>query len=229
MKNEEVQKILEQTKEVYDGIAEKYSEVRNAPWSEMDFLFGKYLMSGDKVLDIGCGNGRFYDSFTANDVDYTGIDNSANLLKIAIKEHPDARFLIASALNLPFSDGVFDAVYSIAVLHHMPSDDLRKDFIEEARRVLKPGGKMVMTVWDMSSKQEKEKKPFNIFGLFAQRLDKGDMFIPWYGAQDCYFHSFKMEEFKSLMEDCGMRIVDSGEISIGKKPYNNLYVVCRKP
>lgn len=228
MKNEEVQKILNQTKDIYDEVADKYSSVRSGPWKEMDFLFGKFLRSEDKVLDMGCGNGRFYQSFIDNDVSYVGIDNSENLIKIAQSEYPQGEFVLASALNLPFSAETFDCVYSIAVLHHMPTKELRIRFIEEAKRVLKVGGYMVITVWDMTEKAEQQKKPFNIFNLFENRLDEGDIFIPWYGAQDCYFHSFSMEELRALIEGCGLIIEEKGEIAIGKKPYNNLYVVAKK-
>ncbi|MDD4409041.1 MAG: methyltransferase domain-containing protein [Candidatus Pacebacteria bacterium] len=230
MKNEEVQKILKQTKKIYDDVAEKYASVRKEPWKEMEFLFGKFLRSGDKVLDIGCGNGRFFESFTKNDVNYIGIDNSRNLLRIAKDDYPMGSFVLASALNIPFEENIFDDVYSIAVLHHMPTREMRIRFIEEAKRVLKKGGNLVLTVWDMSEKREQGEKKglFNIFSLFAQRLDSGDMFIPWYGAQDCYFYSFRMEELVALVEECGLRVIEKGEILIGKKPYNNLYVVAKK-
>jgi len=226
MKNEEVQKILEHTNQVYEEVAGKYSQVRKAPWPEMDFLFGRYLRKNDLVLDIGCGNGRFYESFVANEVDYTGIDNSKNLIEIAQRNYPEGKFSLASALNLPFSDETFDAVYSIAVLHHMPSTELRERFVMEAKRVLKKSGYLVLTVWDLSEK--KEDKPFNVFSLFQKRIDNGDMFIPWYGAKDCYFHSFSREEFRLLVDGCGLGIIDQGEVEIGKKPYNNLYIVSKK-
>jgi len=230
MNKDKAQKIITATKDIYDQIAEKYSSVRNEPWSEMDFLFGKFLKSGDKVLDLGCGNGRFYDSFMKNSVFYTGGDNSENLISIAKKNHSDGDFCLASALNLPFNDEEFDAVYGIAILHHIPSDEMRKLFMEEAIRVLKKDSYLILTVWDLKEKQEQEekKKTFNIFDLFGQRIDKSDVFIPWYGARDCYFHAFTMEAFKRLVEDSGLRIVEHGEILIGKKPYRNLYIVAKK-
>lgn len=230
MKKEEAQKILEQTKDIYDEIAEKYASVREEPWKEMDFLFGKFLKSGDSVLDVGCGNGRFYKSFNSNDVVYTGIDNSNSLIEIAKSDYPEANFILASALNLPFLDDTFDAVYSIAVLHHMPSLELRRRFIEEIKRVAKKNAYIVLTVWDLSEKVEKvgEKKGiFRIFDLFLQRFGKDDLFIPWYGAQDCYFHSFSMEDFRRFVEDSGLKIVESGDILIGKKPYRNFYIVSK--
>ncbi|MFA6251857.1 MAG: methyltransferase domain-containing protein [Candidatus Paceibacterota bacterium] len=228
MNKDKAQKIIDANQDIYNQIAEKYASVRNEPWEELDFLFGKFLRSGDKVLDLGCGNGRFYDSFMKNGVFYTGIDNSENLLKIAQKNHSEAEFILASALNLPFNDEEFDAVYGIAILHHIPSDKMRQIFMEEAIRVTKKDGYLVLTVWDLQEKQEEGKKKFNIFDLFNQRIDKNDVFIPWYGAKDCYFHSFTMETFKRLVEDSGLIIIERGEILVGRKPYRNLYIVAKK-
>lgn len=230
MNNDKAQKIIDANKDIYNRIAEKYASVRDEPWEEMDFLFGKFLKSGDKVLDLGCGNGRFYDSFIKNGVFYTGVDNSENLIEIAKKKHSEGEFTLASALNLPFNDEEFNAVYGIAILHHIPSESMRRMFMEEAKRVLKKGGCLVLTVWDLNEKKEQEekKKKFNIFDLFRQRIDRNDVFIPWYGAKDCYFYSFTMETFRRIVDDSGLAIIDHGEILIGKKPYKNLYIVAKK-
>jgi ubiquinone/menaquinone biosynthesis C-methylase UbiE len=230
MDKSKAQKIIDETRDVYDQIAEKYASVRDEAWEEMDFLFGKFLKTGDKVLDIGCGNGRFYNSFIKNGVFYLGIDNSKNLIKIAKKNHSEGEFLLASALNLPFNDEEFDAVYGIAILHHMPSEELRHLFVEEAKRVLKSGGHLILTVWDLKEKRDQEvnKKKFNIFDLFRQRMDKDDMFIPWYGAKNCFFHTFTMDTFKRLVEDSGLTVIEHGDILVGKKPYRNFYIVSKK-
>lgn len=230
MNNDKAQKIIDTTKDIYDKIAEKYASVRDEPWQEMDFLFGKFLKTGDKVLDLGCGNGRFYESFLKNGAFYTGVDNSQKLLDIAKKNYSEGEFILASALNLPFSDESFDAVYGIAILHHIPSAELRKKFMEEAKRVLKKGGYLVLTVWDLKDKQEQEKKKerFNIFDLFRQRKDRDDVFIPWYGAKDCFFHVFTMETFRRTVDESGLLIVEHGEILVGRKPYKNMYLVAKK-
>jgi tRNA (uracil-5-)-methyltransferase TRM9 len=188
------------------------------------------LKKEDNVLDVGCGNGRFYQSFASNDVVYTGIDNSNSLIEIAKRTYPEANFVLGSALNMPFLNEAFDAVYSIAVLHHMPSPDLRKEFISEIRRVAKKKAYIILTVWDLKEKVKKEsnkKGMAEVFNLFLQRFDKKDFFIPWYGAKNCYFHSFTMEDFRKLVEESGLKIIESGEILVGKKPYRNFYIVSK--
>jgi len=60
MGNNKVKKIIRETIEDYNSISEKYSSVRGVPWKELEFLF-KGIKKDDAVLDLGCGNGRFYE------------------------------------------------------------------------------------------------------------------------------------------------------------------------
>ena len=98
------------------------------------------------MLDLGCGNGRLYKMIEKLNVDYIGIDLSENLIKKAEELYPNAKFYVASALDLPFPDNMFDKIISIAVLHHIPSYKLRIKFMEEAYRVLKKDGQLILTV-----------------------------------------------------------------------------------
>lgn len=63
----------------YDITSNSFSDSWKTPWSELDFLFDDFLEKGDRVLDVGCGNGRFYEKVipVAN---YVGIDNSKELI-----------------------------------------------------------------------------------------------------------------------------------------------------
>ena len=72
----------------------------------MKFLF-KDLKEGEKILDLGCGNGRWYKIFKEKKVDYFGLDNSEKLIEIAKENFPEAKFFVGDALNLPFPDNFF--------------------------------------------------------------------------------------------------------------------------
>ena len=218
--------ILLKTVEDYNSIADKYSRVREKDWKEMDFLFDKYLDPKDRVLDLGCGNGRFYDSFVGKEVEYFGVDPSLNLIDIAKKNHPQGNFQVASGDSLPFSGNYFDKVFSIAVLHHIPSLDFRSQFLKEAKRVLKDDGYLILTVWNLKEKVDKD---FNLLSWFKRRkLDKGDVFLPWYGSDNTYFHCFNLEELVQLVKDSGFEVLDKGEILVGQRPYSNFYIVAKK-
>ena len=217
--------ILAKTVEDYNSIADKYSSVREKDWKEFDFLFDKYLNANDIVLDFGCGNGRFYPSFAKKNIRYFGADPSSKLIEIAKKNYPLGDFETASIDSIPFSEDYFDKVWSIAVLHHIPSVNFRLRFLKEIKRVLKPEGYLILTVWNLKEKL----KPQGFFGWFKNRkVDKGDVFLPWYGSKETYFHCFNLEELIQLVKEAGFDVVEKGEILVGSKPYSNFYIVAKK-
>ncbi len=140
--------LLEKTRNDYNSIAEDFSRTRWNIWAEFN-IFREYVKNGDKVLDAGCGNGRLLELFKDKVIDYTGIDISEKLINLARKKYSDNNFIVADTLNLPFPDNNFDKVFSIAVLHTIPSCGLRQKVLFELRRVLKPSGFLILTVWDV--------------------------------------------------------------------------------
>jgi SAM-dependent methyltransferase len=217
MNSKYAKKLFNKTVLDYNSIADKYSRVREKDWKEFDFLFDKYLSQNDIVLDLGCGNGRFYPSFKKRNADYLGIDVSSKLIEIAKNNYPEAKFDVSSIESI--SNKSFDKIYSIAVLHHIPSYDLRLKFLKEIKRALKDNGCLILTVWNLKEKMKKR----SLFDWF--RLDKGDIFLPWYGSKDTYFHCFNLEELILLIIEAGFEVIDKGEVLVGQKPYSNFYIV----
>ena len=97
---------------------------------------------GGNVLEIGCGWGRGLELLTKAARHYTGIDKNAELISSLSAEYPTATFKAASIPPLPFADNTFDFIVTFQVIEHIENDDL---FIKEAHRVLKPGGKLLLT------------------------------------------------------------------------------------
>lgn len=109
-------------------------------------------MAGKRVLEIGFGPGYDTLKFMQAGAVYSGIDITPENVD-RTKKHlgffgytPDIQQ--ADAENLPFPDASFDVVYSNGVLHHVP--DMQKAF-REARRVLKPGGKFIVLLYNRFS------------------------------------------------------------------------------
>ena len=149
MDKEYAKYLLEKTHQDYSRIAEEFSKTREYLPEERKDLLLQYITPGDKVLDLGCGNGRFSGVFQ-KDIEYIGVDNSEGMIEIARKKYPGADFSVADALNLPFPENYFDKVFSFAVIHHVPSTELRIKFLKEARKVLRPGGILILTVWHLN-------------------------------------------------------------------------------
>jgi SAM-dependent methyltransferase len=101
------------------------------------------LVPAGRVLDVGCGTGRFLDSLP-NGYERVGIDVSAAMLTEA--EAKGLKVLQASGDKLPFADDSFDLVTTFAVLHHLIDRDLVVATLREIARVVRSGGAAV--VWD---------------------------------------------------------------------------------
>lgn len=233
MKKEYAEYLLKKTTEDYNLNAERFSRAREQTWIEMRFLFDNYLIPKERVLDLGCGNGRFFEIFKEKNVDYVGIDGSEKLIEIAQKRYSEAKFQIGNALNLPFPNNYFDKVYSIAVLHHIPSKKLRNQFLKEAKRVLKKSGLLILTVWNLWQKRRTRKliPTFTILKILGKsKLDFKDILMDWEGIENCYFHCFTKRELQKIVKKTSFKIKEGGEIFVGlekksKWPNSNFYIV----
>ncbi len=99
------------------------------------------IRPGLRVLDVGCGEGRFCRMLRAKGVEPVGIDPTESLLKVARERDAQGVYLNAFAENLPLENDHFDVVVSYLTLIDIP--DFRAA-LGEMTRVLKPGGKLVI-------------------------------------------------------------------------------------
>lgn len=231
MEKEYAEYLLKKTKEDYNLIAKEFSSKREEIWEETRFLFDDYLIPGEKILDLGCGNGRYFPLFERKNVDYIGIDNSEELIRIAREKYPQAKFQVANALNLPFPNNYFDKVYSIALLHHIPSDEFRIKSLKEIKRVLKPKGTLILTVWETHRLKERYLLlKYTILKLIGKsKLDWKDIFEPWGKKINRYYHCFSKRELEGLVKKSDFKIRESGLIKNKKGNRQNIYIIAEKP
>ncbi|QKG24693.1 methyltransferase domain-containing protein [Actinomadura verrucosospora] len=96
---------------------------------------------GALVADIGCGTGRAVAELTARGLRATGIDPDEQMIAVARTRAPGADLRVADARALPFHDAELAAYRADKVLHNLPDPALP---LTEARRVLAPGGRIVL-------------------------------------------------------------------------------------
>jgi len=229
MKKIVAEKLIKKTEDDYNLIAEDFSRTRGNIWEELLFLFN-FLKTGDRVLDLGCGNARFFKTIKNRGAEYFGLDASKNLINIAKEKYPEAKLFVGSALSLPFQNDYFDNVYSIAVFHQIPSEEFRLQFLKEAKRVLKKNGYLTLVVWKASHKKQlKAYFKYTILKLLGKTdLDFGDAMISFSKKTERYYHFFSKRELKNLIEKAGFRVKKLGLIKNAKRNRNNFYLVALK-
>ena len=98
---------------------------------------------GDRVLDLGCGDGSFTAALSATGTHPTGADVAEAALERARRRHPGPDYVrIEPHGPWPFPDAAFDAVWAGEVIEHVADTER---WIDEVRRVLRPGGALLVT------------------------------------------------------------------------------------
>ena len=150
-----MQSYIEQNTSAYDEIASLFSSTREYIWKDIKPL-KRFATKENRILDIGCGNGRLYQLFDDLSTRFTGIDISETLINIAKEKYSEATFIVGDMRKLPFEDGSFDIAYSIAAVHHLPPEG-QQEVLQEVSRVLVPGGLFVMTNWNFLGRWTKKR------------------------------------------------------------------------
>jgi alkylated DNA repair protein alkB family protein 8 len=218
MKKNRIGNILNGLEAGYDLMADKFSQTRSFFWDDLAFI-SDYVEDGDVVLDYGCGNGRFLEVIKNKKVDYFGVDISRNLIELAKIKYPEKKesFLkISSQDSLAFSDNFFNKIISIAVFHHFPVK-YAKQQARELYRLTKPGGTIVVTVWNLWQKKH-WKIFFDIFALINKITWIGeysgfglrDVFVPFRNNNNevfrRYHHMYNKKELEGIFIKAGFKI-----------------------
>lgn len=140
----------EQTRELYDSIAEEYDEQSIPPHVAEHYLrkrvaLVRALMPAGRLLDVGCGTGRLAARLVELGYSLTGVDISHGMLR-RMARLTTAAPVAAYGYALPFADDVFDGALTIATLHHIADPARVTRTIQEMVRVVRPGG--VTLIWD---------------------------------------------------------------------------------
>ena len=103
------------------------------------------LSEDDLVLDAGCGSGMFSTLAIETGANVVGIDAAPGLLEIARRRNPQNNFLEEELESMPFPGDSFNVVVGFNSFQYAGNF---ADALREAKRVLKPGGRLVVAIWD---------------------------------------------------------------------------------
>ena len=146
-----------------------------------------------RLLDIGCGTGRFLDAVKQAwpRLPLLGLDLSEACIRHArrhLRRWTRIDLIVANAEAIPAPDNSVDAVTSIFMLHELPPE-IRRIVVKECARVLKPGGRLVL----LDSLQRGDEPAYDgLLERFPQRY------------HEPYYRSYVDEDFAAIAKQCGL-------------------------
>jgi len=212
--------INQQTKDNYNLIADHFSQKRSIDKAWFDWIL-PYVKNKQKIIDLGCGNGRLYGYLAQNfkNINYTGIDFSKKLIDIAKKTYPKAVFKnsdITESLTYEDFDNI-DIVFSFRTIHHFP--DNHQKFFNNCYKILKNNGFLILEVWNMWQKR---------FWLdHLKQLSLKNLYIPYSAGKikvNRFHYCFTKNELVKMAKKSGFKVLESGIKNHGQ----NIYLVARK-
>ena len=104
------------------------------------------LRNAKRLLDFGCGTGRFASRIVGAGIDYTGVDRSMDMISAAKEEHSRTgiSFVSYDDATLPFADGSFDTIFCCWVYQYIVRTPAGPPLLAELQRVLTPGGSLIL-------------------------------------------------------------------------------------
>lgn len=189
-----------------------------------------YVPAGrPRLLDVGCGDGRFGRFLAAQgvEVEYVGVDFSPDLLGAATGPGRFVRRDLSRAGCLA-DLGQFALIVCLATLQHIPGRDNRARLLTEMRARLTPGGHIALANWQFttSERQRRKIRPWAEAGIDAAEVEAGDYLLSWqrggYGLR--YVALLDEVETQRLAAAAGLRVVGQFH-SDGREGNLNLYTI----
>lgn len=146
-----------QVQKMYDEIGTHFSRTRQKTYGNGDSFnwpvtdkYLKKLKPEQCVLDIGCGNGKLVSGLPKG-VEYVGTDFSNTLLSEAKRLYPYRDFRFGNVVDKSHWDNLdrYDAVFCVAVLHHIPEKEQQIYVLKQVKKHLAKGGFLYLTVWNL--------------------------------------------------------------------------------
>lgn len=234
-------RLLDLNRQFYATVADDFDSTRlNLPMGMIRSLnyVRPLFTEGEKlsVLDAGCGNGRFCWALEKLEtpIDYLGIDNDSRLLDLAQTHSSQLHFVYTQFQQLdlvtstPRLASPCHLVTCFAVLHHIPSYNLRLQLMRWLASQLEAGGRLLISTWQFlnSPRLVAKQIDWSAVGIDAHETEPGDALLPWnqgvYAIR--YAHQIDEDEVRQLAQEAGL-LLQEIYYADGKEGNLNLYAV----
>ncbi len=216
----------------YRTTAGHFDESRQRAWPGWERLTA-YLRAPLRVLDVGCGNGRFgrflAQRFGRSALRYQGLDNNPELLARARQALSGVNAVLEErdVIAQPPDSGSFDLVVAFGVLHHVPGQRQRQDFVRRLAGCVGPGGVLAFACWRFYEYERFRRRIVPWPEGFA--VEPNDFMLDWRGGQRAlrYCHYVDDAEHAALIAATGLTVLDDYRAD-GESGDLNRYTVLRR-
>jgi len=228
------------TRQFYEEHAADFSATREREWPGWRHVIADWQPAGrPRVLDVGCGNGRFA-AYLGRDreqpIGYTGVDVCRPLLEAARQRcPPDAKLLRADlstgSLDDRLPEGSFDLVCAFGLLHHIPGFAHRRALVEALAERVTCGGRLALAFWRFAERERFARRCIDWAaapGIDPTQLEPGDHLLAWGDAGAArYCHASDDAEIEALLARIGLARRDDFEAD-GRAGDWNRYIVLER-
>lgn len=215
-----VERLLALNREFYAAFADQFAGSRTLADPALTGIL-PHILAQARVLDVGCGNGRLAPLLDRErpGATYVGVDAVPELIELARSQAANlnsvtAQFHVADIArpnwSLVIDSLLVDTIVCLAVLHHIPSLDLRLLVMREMRRVLAPGGTVILSTWQFLDSERMRRKivDWSEVGMAEGDLESGDYLLDWKrgGRGLRYCHLVDKAEVERLAAESGLRV-----------------------
>jgi SAM-dependent methyltransferase len=151
------------------------------------------ITGGSDLLEIGCGAAHLAAHAAERGARAAGIDVAESMVQLARTAHPEIDAHLASAEELPFPGNRFDAVVGHLVILHLGRPDRAA---AEAFRVLRPGGRLVLSTWDLPVRNR-------FLGIMVEALNEAGATPPPIPPGPSFFQYADDTRFTDLFRTAG--------------------------
>lgn len=217
MRDEIITMLQNLNRDFYNQFAESFARSRAPSEPGLENIID-CIDAGDRVLDLGCGQGRLA-LLLPEGVNYTGMDYSTEMLVVARKavsdRELDANFVLGNLMDDDWPAQVtrtpYDCIFLRAVLHHIPSYAHRIRLLKHAADTLSAGGLLVIANWQFLNIPRLKKRliPWDQLKIAPEDVEPGDYLLDWqrdgYGIR--YVHLVDDAETRQLARDAGLHVL----------------------
>ncbi len=215
-------RLIALNREFYDQFGDAFSATRGRLQPGVLRILDS-LRGDESILDLGCGNGEVARELArrGHRAPYLGLDFSLPLLRAADSpltgfqaefREVDLTQLSVNSQQLSVPEH-WSLITAFAVLHHIPSEELRLNLLHTVHGLLTDTGRFILSNWQFlnSEKLKARIQPWELAGITSADVDAGDHLLDWKrgGTGLRYAHHFSAEELSALAERTGFRVVDS--------------------